>query len=105
MSFWCHNFFQKTNEFFSRISALAYKMRSNQKNKGTLYHYLIGFYIDSLTLLFWFDLFLEARAEILEKISLVFWEIWRHQKDILKLSDLYCLQFCKIRSAEQILQN
>ena len=33
---------------------------------------------------FWFDLFLEARAEILEKISLVFW----HQKDILKLTDL-----------------
>ena len=34
---------------------------------------LIGrFYFDSLTLLFWFDLFLEARAEILEKISLVF---------------------------------
>ena len=31
---------------------------------------------------------LEARAEILEKILLVFWEIWRHQKDILKLTDL-----------------
>ena len=37
---------------------------------------------------FWFDLFLEARAEILEKNSLVFWKkIW-HQKDILKLTDL-----------------
>ncbi len=34
---------------------------------------LIGwFYFDSLTLLFWFDLFLEARAEILTKISLFF---------------------------------
>ena len=32
---------------------------------------------------------LEARAEFLEKISWVFWEIWRHQKDILKLTDLY----------------
>ena len=32
------NFFQKTNKFFSRISALASKKRSNQKNKGTLYH-------------------------------------------------------------------
>ena len=41
-----------------------------------------GFYFDSRTLLFWFDLFLEARSEILEKISLIFWEIWRHQKDI-----------------------
>ena len=30
-------------------------------------------------------------AEILEKISLVFWEILRHQKDILKLTDLYDL--------------
>ena len=39
--------------------------------------------------IFWFYLFLEAKAEILEKISLVFWEIWRHQKDILKLIDLY----------------
>ena len=37
---------------------------------------------------FWFDLFLEASAEILEKNSLVFLEIWRHQKDILELTDL-----------------
>ena len=36
---------------------------------------------------FLFDLILEASAEILEKISLVFWKIWRHQKDILKLTD------------------
>ena len=42
-----------------------------------------------MPLFFWFDLFLEARAEILEKISLVFWEIWRNQKDILKLTDIY----------------
>ena len=41
-----------------------------------------------MPLFFWFDLFFEARAEILEEISLVFWEIWRHQKDILKLTDL-----------------
>ena len=39
-------------------------------------------------LFFWFDLFLKARAEILEKISRIFWEIWRDQKDILKLTDL-----------------
>ena len=69
MSFWCQNFFQKTNEIFSRISALASKKRSNQKNKGTLYQdYFIpligGFYFDFLTLLFLFDLFLQARAEI-----------------------------------------
>ena len=29
---------KKTNEIFVRISALASKKRSNQKNKGTLYH-------------------------------------------------------------------
>ena len=44
-----------------------------------------------MPLFFWFDHFLEAKAEILEKI-VVFWEIWRHQKDILKLTDLYLLE-------------
>ena len=38
---------------------------------------------------FLFDLILEARAEILPTISLVFWYNWRHQKDISKLTDLY----------------
>ena len=42
-----------------------------------------------MPLFFWFDLFLEARAEILEKNLLVFWSKWWHQKDILKLTDLY----------------
>ena len=37
------------------------------------------------------ELILKARAEILEKIAWVFWEIWRHQKDILKLTDHYYL--------------
>ena len=35
--FWCHGVDQNTNEFFSRISALASKKMSNQKYKGTLY--------------------------------------------------------------------
>ena len=34
---------------------------------GTVLPLIGGFYFDSLTLLFLFDLFLEARAEILEK--------------------------------------
>ena len=38
-------------------------------------------------LFFWFDLFLQARAEILEKISFFLSKRW-HQKDILKLTDL-----------------
>ena len=42
-----------------------------------------------MPLFFWFDLFLEARAEILEKILLVFWKKFWRQKDILKLTDLY----------------
>ena len=37
MSFSCLQIFQKTNEIVSRISAIASKKRSNQKNKGTLY--------------------------------------------------------------------
>ena len=41
MSFWCLQISQKTNEIFSRILALASKKRSNQKNKDTLFHYLI----------------------------------------------------------------
>ena len=45
---------KKTNEIFSRISAQASKKRSNQKNKGTLYHKLEDFI---LTLLhYFFDL-------------------------------------------------
>ena len=66
----------KNQRNLSRISALA-------KNKGTLHHQLEDYIFDSLTLLFWFKLFLEAKAEILEKNSLVFWN------EILKLSDLY----------------
>ena len=42
-----------------------------------------------MPLFFWFNLFLEARAEMLEKKFLFFWEIWRRQKDISKLTDLY----------------
>ena len=39
--------------------------------------------------IFLFNFFLEARAGILTKISLVLWSIWRHQKVIFKLTDLY----------------
>ena len=58
-----------------RISALATKEVEPKKIKGPLFYFL-------------FDLFLEARAEILTKISLVFWSIWRHQNNISKLTDL-----------------
>ena len=40
---------KKTNDFFSRISALVFKKRSNQKNKGTLlYHKLQDFILTLL---------------------------------------------------------
>ena len=42
--------------------------------------------------------FLEARAEILTKISLGFWEIWRHQNDILKLTDHFQLCSFKLKN-------
>ena len=58
------------------------KKGSNQKNKGN-YSTNWRIYFDSLTPLFWFDLFLEAKAEILKSISLVFerfedtnWTFW-----------------------------
>ena len=41
-----------------------------------------------MPLSFWFDHFLEASVEILEKNSLVLWKKFWHQKDILKLTDL-----------------
>jgi hypothetical protein len=44
MSFWCLQISQKINEIFSRISALASKKRSNQKNIPLIG----GFYFDSL---------------------------------------------------------
>ena len=48
-----------------------------------------GFRFESPTLMSLFDLlFLEARAEMIKKISLVFMEIWTHQKDISKIIDL-----------------
>ena len=47
------------------------------------------------------NLFLEARAEILTKFSLVFWSIWRQQKDISKLTDLYLFEFHKGRHQQK----
>ena len=54
MSFWCRRLDQNTNDFFSKISALASKNDVESK-KGDSIH-----------------LFLEARAEIQEKIRWYF---------------------------------
>ena len=70
MSFWCLQISQKTNEIFVRISALVFKKRSDQKSSQ---NEIIQLVVESA--LFLFDLFLEAKAEILTKSLLVFWEI------------------------------
>ena len=54
MFFWCLQIDQKTNEIFVRIFALASKKKSNQKNKGTLYHELDDFTLTTLN--YFFDL-------------------------------------------------
>ena len=61
--------------FMPKLLKKSWMVSTNQYNKVPLF--------------FWFDLFLEARAEILKKISLAFWSKRWHQKDILKLTDLY----------------
>ena len=72
---------------FFRISALASKTRSNQKSSETQ-NKILQLGVKDAFIFFLFDLFLEARAEILEIFLLVLWKIWRHQKDILKLTYL-----------------
>ena len=67
MSFWCLQIDQKTNKSLVRLSALASKKRSYKKTKGTLYPNWMTLFSLSY-LLFWFDLFLEARVETLKKI-------------------------------------
>ena len=68
MSFWCLQIPQKIKEIFSRISTLASKKRSNQKSsvrESKLNPPISGV---KCPYFFLFDLFLEARVEILEKI-------------------------------------
>ena len=79
MTFWCLQIDQKLNEICVRISALASKKRSSMKKIGR-------FYFDSLTLLFWFVLFLKARTEILTKILLVFLVDLKTQKCPFKIN-------------------
>ena len=86
MFFWCLQIFQKTNKIFLTISALASKKRSNQRfsmykkvkiKSSNLWH--------KVPLFFWWDLFVETRADSLKN---VFRDIWKHHKDISKLTDL-----------------
>ena len=72
-SFWCLQIFQRRNEFFVRISALASRKRSNQ-NK------IIQLVVKNALVFFLFVLFKRlGKKQVLA----------RHQNDFLKLSDLY----------------
>ena len=56
-----------------------------------------------MPLFFWLDLFLEASAIIITKSLSRFWSIWRHQKDISKLTDLYkCFMANRISTQIQL---
>ena len=73
------NFFQKTNENKSTWGVIVVKLNSFLRflEEFTAWQFAFEFYWP-----------LEARVEILTNISFVFWSIWRHQKDISKLTDL-----------------
>ena len=63
---------KKTNEIFVRISALASKKRSIQKNKGTLYHYLDDFILTVLHYFFDLTSFQRLEQKSLQKFRCFF---------------------------------
>ena len=69
--------------FFQDFCPILWK-RSNQKSsvRESKWNPLIS---SIKCYIYSFDLSLEARAEILERFSFVFWKIWRHLKEILEL--------------------
>ena len=73
-------FSKKPVKYFSRISALASKEKSNQKRCVIESKKKSSDQWHKVPLFFWFDLFSEARAEMLENISLT----WKHLVGFLK---------------------
>ena len=71
---------QNSNWKIWRISALASKMGSNKKSTNILICICFLKYESAFTFLI--DLFLEARAEILQMFQLLFWVDWRSHKFI-----------------------
>ena len=67
MYLWCLQILKKNPKNFLGF------LKRGQIKKGTFLPLIGGFSYDSLTLLFWFDLFLETGANILEKKLLGFW--------------------------------
>jgi hypothetical protein len=78
---------KKQTNFFKGFLTWTSKMGNIIKNKGIFLHFK-GVLI---SIIFFLWLNLEAMAEILSKIWLDFWEIWRHQNSLLRLADLYLL--------------
>ena len=102
MSFWSLQIDQKTNNIFCKeLLPLPLKRGQIKKlmweSQNKILQLLSGIKC-------WFDFFLEARPEFLEKILLVFRKIWRHQMDILKLIDLQAAQTCHSNDVDYILQ-
>ena len=77
----------KHQQSFGKDFFSSHLKEVESKKYGHFIPLIWWFYFDSLTLLFliW-PLFW---AEILTKIWLFFWSIWRHQKDISKSTDLW----------------
>ena len=71
---------QNSNWKIWRISALASKTRSNKKSINI--NIFIYFSKYESAFIFLIDLFLEARAEILQIFQLLFWVYWRFYKFI-----------------------
>ena len=73
-----------SNDLVSSFIKPKYQQKEVKSRKYCHFIPLIWqFCFDSLTLLFWFDLFSETRPEILKKNLMVFWSKRWHQKDIL----------------------
>ena len=62
---------------------------------------MIGwFYFDSITLLFWFDLFLEARAEILYNKFVGFLVDWKTPKGHFEINWPLFIKFMQLKSSK-----
>ena len=68
---------ERSATFQCSLLSVSSDVKKEIKSKKYGHHVPLfgGFYFDSLTLLYSFDLFLGARTEILTKISLGLWEI------------------------------
>ena len=72
MFFWCLQIVQNTNKIFVRISALGSKKRSNQKNKNSVYHYVLFKKSEIYTTFFYLTSFKRLGQKFLQKFCWCF---------------------------------